>query len=605
MYCEVEQLKSQFTLEKETYTHHVEQEREKLMASISELQTSVSEHEECIETLRGQYECSQREAETLTKQIGELVAELQSKAHQLEELQGQELNENVDRDGTKVDTKLIGTEPQDVPLMGGRHIEPSSSTGIVGSTEVSELREKLEVESTRNERLQTLLKRLTEDHDRELAQLVAEKEGLEHEIGRLEQELEESQRVNVITTSSAVGETSRAEKGMGCGPKVAPEVEVDQEMHSMLENLQQSNSEKEATINQLNILLDSVKTELKGNVKKSETETAILCERLKEVEERERKVTEVLSRVQLEAESVKEKLQTSEEQNTKLQLLLQERESRVTQLEAESRETKVQLSQVAAELNMAEKSMREKEAVIEHCERNLQDVNALLSAREEEVASLQRECEERNTSESRAEPSEANESTAALEVVTRERDELLVSVRSKQREAEDIGVQLSETHAALSGTNHKFQQMMSENAELSQTVERSKREMDSVKSERDALTKRVSELEETAQTAREDLNIKQTECSKLSKQLEHLKAHLVQVQSPSLPVCKRANFLLSQTYLYSHTHTVLSSSWLTFSVCIYTSAIHTSRAEQSGVTKMELGTPKMVLFQLGVWIQET
>lgn len=553
MYCEVEQLKAQFTLEKETYTHHVEQEREKLMASISELQTSVSEHEECIETLRGQYECSQREAETLTKQIGELVAELQSKDHQLEELQGQELNENVDRDGANVDTKLIGTEPQDIPLMGGHHIDPSSSTSNVERTEVSELREKLEVERTRNERLQTLIKRLTEEHDRELAQLVAEKESLEREIGRLEQELEESQRVNVTTTSSAVKET-RIEKG--CGPHgstVASGVEVDREM---LENLQQSNSEKEETISQLNILLDSAKTELKGNVKKSETETAILHERLKEVEESERKVTEVLSHVQLEAESVKEKLQTSEKQNAKLQLLLQEREGRLTQLETESKETKVQLSQVAAELNMAEKSMREKEAVIEHCERNLQDVNALLRAREEEVASLQRECEERNT---RAEPSEsvhqANESTAALELVTRERDELLVSVRAKQREVEDIGVQLSEAHAALSATDHKFQQLTSENAELAQTVERGKREMDSVKSERDVLTKRVSALEETAQTAREDLNIKQTECSKLSKQLEHLKAHLVQVQSPSLPVCKRANFLLSHTYMYSHTHT--------------------------------------------------
>lgn len=555
MYCEVEQLKHQFTLEKETYTHHVEQERKKLMASIAELQTSVSEHEQCIETLRGQYECSQREAETLTKQIGDLVAELQSKDHQLEELQGQELNENVDRDGTNVDTKLIGTEPQAVPLMDIHHVEPSSSTGNVESTEVSELREKLEVESTRNEHLQSLLKRLTEEHDGEVAQLVAEKEGLEREIGRLEHELKESQRVNVATTSSAVGETARIEKGVPSS-MVAPGVEVDREMHSMLEDLQQSNSEKEATINQLNILLDSMKTELEGNVKKSETETAILCERLKEVEERERKVTEVLSRVQLEADSLRERLQTSEEQNTKLQHVLLERESRVTQLETESRETRLQLSQVAAELNMAEKNVREKETMIEHCKRNLQEVGKLLSAREEEVASLQRECEERNTSESRAEPSEsvhrANESTAALELVTKERDELLVSVRAKQREVEDVGIRLSEAQATLSTTNKKFQQVTSENAELAQTVERSKREMDSVKSERDALTKRISTLEETVQAAREDLNIKQTECSKLSKQLEHLKAHLVQVQSPPF-LCVREHTSSYLTHTQTHT----------------------------------------------------
>lgn len=578
MYCEVERLKQQFTLEKETYTHHVEQEKEKLMTSITELQSSVSEHEQCIETLRAQYECSQREAETLTKQISELVAELQSKDNQLEELQGQELNENITRDATKVDTKLIGTEPQAVPL-------PSGSTGDVESAIVSELRGKLEVEGKRNERLHTHLKELTEGHDRELAELVAEKEGLEHEIGRLKHELEKSQSVNVTTTNSAVGESSRIENGTGRDPHsmVTPGMEVDQEVHSMLENLQQSNLEKEATISQLNILLNSVKTELEGNVKKNETETTILLERLQEVEEKERKATEVLSHVQLEAESTKEKLETSEEQKMKLQHLLQERESKVTQLEAESRETKEQLSQVAAELNKAENNVREKEAMIEHCERNLREVGQLLSAREEEVAVLQRECEERSTSQSRAVENEPGDqvngsstaplevvtrerSTAALEVVTRERDELLDRVRTKEREVEDVGRRLSEANTTLSATNQKFQQMASENAELAQTVERNKREMDSVKSERDALMKRVTALDETAQASREELNIKHTECSKLSKQLEHLKAHLVQVQSP-LFLCVRGH---TSSYLtHTHTHTILSSSWLTFSVCIH------------------------------------
>lgn len=464
------------------------------MESIAELQASVSEHERYIETLRAQYECSQREAETLANQISELATEMQSKDRQLEELQGQESNENVDGGGNTTPPsqadppESVGTELKAV-LLSEHHIEPSSSTGDMESTQVSDLREKLEVESNRNERLQT-----------QLAQLVTEKEGLEQEIGRLENELEESRSVSV-TASSAIGETLKTEEGMDSG-------------------------------------LTSMAVTGVGVDKKSQE-------------------MHMLEKVQLEAESVREKLQASEEQKSKLQSLVQERESRIAELETESEEARAQLSQVAAELNTA---LREKELKIEHCERNLQEVSKLLNAREEEVAALRRECEERNDSQSRARGNEIHEnlrqSTAALELVTRERDELLGSMRAKQREVEDVGMQLAEAHASLNTMNHEVQQIKSENAELAQTVERSKTEMQSIISERDGLMKRVSTLEDTAQTSREELTIKETECSKLTKQLEHLKAHLVQVQSP-LFLCVTE---ITSSY-FTHTHT---SQFLSF-----------------------------------------
>ena len=583
----MELLKRQFVLEKETYTQHAEQERDKLTSVIEELQASMTEHEQCIVKLRTQCKESQSDAETLTVQISELAAEIQDKDRQLERLQGQALGENSDdvrkimsENETEMERLEAEAERNDYGVKN-----TSSADNDSESAEVRDLREKLEAEGSRCERLQAHLAKLTAEHDGQLAQLVTEMERLQAHVASLTAEHDREMAQLVAERERLVAEVSRLEKNMvegkeegeeshivsygittcvksariissGEGGKEEQAVSVggvmshgsgatgaveSLETRGLLEDLRRSNSEKDAVIGQLNSSLSSIRRELEENIEKREAEVGVLRGKLVEMEERERGAIEALAHTELEVESVREELRVNDGHEMELRSLLQDRESRIAQLETETEKMKNEFSQVAAELSMTTNILKEKELVAEHSERNLREVGKLLSLREEEVAGLRRDLEERNRSHARetepwevAQHTTAEENRGALDLVIKERDDLLASVRDTQSEVDSMRAQLLEAREALESASCELQKATSWNAELELAIERATSEADVMRSEREGLTGRVRVLEETARASGEELAGKQAECNKLAKQLEHLKSHLVQVEC-SLP----------------------------------------------------------------------
>ena len=577
LHAEVDRLKQRFALEQQAYTQHAEQERENLTATVTELQASVSEHERCIARLRTQCEHSQNDAETLTVQISELSTEVQSRDRQLERLRGQEAEGGEGRSlvGTEVEILRLKREAERVTELESKMAEletenrqlSAEATQFVGgdgglqleeagsAAQLSESRAKLKVgeEESRCERLQAHLARLTEEHDRELAQLLSEREGLEREVGRLERELEESRAVGGGVTSGEIetgsGEQSEMAERSRLGAAVqdsfqqVPGVGQQQLLETVgtLEALKRTNSEKDALISRLTSSLataDSVKSELQ----------TVLHGRLGEMETREREAVEAFSRVELEMGTLREVSQTEEERKTELQYLAQDRESRIAQLEAEVVEVNKRLSQVQAELTAAEEGIREKGIVIEQKDINLCEVGKLLRAREEEVAAVRRDCVEKRESESRVDESQLRETlqqpeesvregSAMLEQVTREREELVVALRAKENEVEGIRAQLAEARKTLDSQSRETEILTSRNSKLSQALESAERETVAVRAERDGLAGRVAVSEEATRTSEEKLAAKQAECVKLTKQLEQLKTHLMQVNMCCILFC--------------------------------------------------------------------
>ena len=573
LHAEVERLKQRFALEQQTYTQHAERERESLTATVAELQASMSEHERCIARLRTQCEHSQKDGETLTVQISELSAEVQSRDRQLERLRGQEAEGGEGRSlvGTEVEILRLKREVERVTELESKMAEletenrrlSAEATQFVGgggglqleeagnAAQLSESRAKLEVgeEGSRCERLQAHLARLTEEHDRELAQLLSEREGLEKDVGRLERELEESRAAGGGVTATGAGEQSETAERSCLGAAVqdsfqqVPGVGQQQLLETVgtLEALKRTNSEKDALISRLKSSLataDSVKSELQ----------AVLHGRLGEMETREREAVEAFSRVELEMGTLREESQTKEERKTELQYLVQDRDSRIAQLEAEAVEVNMRLSQVQAELTAAEEGIREKEIVIEQKDISLREVGKLLRACEEEVAAVRRDYMEKRESESRVDESQLRETlqqaeesvregSAMLEQVTREREELVVALRAKENEVEGIRAQLAEARKTLDSQSRETEILTSRNSKLSQALESAERETVAVRAERDGLAGRVAVSEEATRTSEEKLAAKQAECVKLTKQLEQLKTHLMQVNVCCILFC--------------------------------------------------------------------
>ena len=441
LHGEVEHLKRQFLQERDSYTRHVEQEKAQLTSVVTELQDSISQHEEVIASLGTQCRQSQRDAETLSLQVDQLVAEAEGKDHQLQQ------REHSNEKSVGEDDRLV--------------------------------RERLQESNSAILDLQENLRKAKAEMEESLRRVNAENEEC---LRRVNEEKEESIR-RVI-------------------------------------------SEKEELVRALNSSLATIKLE------KHELETGMEKLKVKEsslreqVEVRLRVGNETLAREESETNKVREELRASEERRSQIENLLLEKESVVTRLESETKVTREGISQLTADHAAIEARLAEKEMLIEHSEKNLGEVGRLLASRDEEIATLQR---------AGGEDSSSTDDGRDHGAMTRERDELLVQVRTTQSEVQGLQSSLTESRATLDSLNCKLREASTRNLELEQAMEAAQRETEG---ERERLEKRTREVEEGGGRAREELAAKQTECGKLVRQLDHLKAHLVQVRMHTLtPDC--------------------------------------------------------------------
>ena len=318
-------------------------------------------------------------------------------------------------------------------------------------------------------------------------------------------------------------------------------------------DLKRIESDKNEIVSQLTLSLSSVnvaKCELEKSVEKLSTENTALCERLKELEVSERRVKEELEQRQDEIVASKDELCANEDIRRKLGELLEARETRLTQLETENSEVKAQLSQLMIEKMAIETNLREKEMLMEHSERNLHEVGQLLASRDREISVLQREARERIETTSTRIETDVNTQHSPEERVARDKPEN--DMVYKESEIDRLGTELASEQEMTASLNNKLREVTTRTNELTHLLEVARREVEDVKRERDGLVVRVQEVEENCRMAREEVAAKQTECSKLTRQLEHLKSHLVQV----LYMCTHTLYTFTQ---HVHVHACLGS----------------------------------------------
>ena len=280
-------------------------------------------------------------------------------------------------------------------------------------------------------------------------------------------------------------------------------------------------SENKEVVSQLESSLETAELEnqeLKTGLEKSMREESVLREQVEQLEARITIDSETLRRVQQEQNSVREELTESERQRGQEDSLLVERDAKIGELEAELGDMRERVSQMSSELAAVEGRLGEREAMVAQGERGLREVGILLASREEEIAALQREVGERDGGS-------AGEGSV-VEVIARERDKLLAELQSKQSEIEKLESELSVSRETLESLNCRIQEVTVCKSDLERLLEAARRE---ASGERDVVLVRVEEVEGELERVRGELAAKQTECGRLSKQLEHLKAHLVQV----------------------------------------------------------------------------
>ena len=275
-------------------------------------------------------------------------------------------------------------------------------------------------------------------------------------------------------------------------------------------------SENKEVVSQLESSLETAELEnqeLKTGLEKSMREETVLREQVEQLEARIAIDSETLRRVHQELNSVREELTESERQRGQEDNLLVERDTKIGELEAELVDMRERVSQMSSELAAVEGRLGEREAMVAQGERGLREVGILLASREEEIAALQRD------------GGSAGEGSV-VEVIARERYKLLAELQSKQSEIEKLESELSVSRETLESLNCRIQEVTVCKSDLERSLEAARRE---ASGERDVMLVRVGEVEGELERVRGELAAKQTECGRLSKQLEHLKAHLVQV----------------------------------------------------------------------------
>ena len=537
-------MRQQFSQEKEAYLRYAEQEKKELTSTIAELQACVSEHEQCITRLQSQCEQSQREADSLTAQIGKLSEEIEAKDQQLEgrgeqsgavevvqargcsEVECAEGRTLLISDVCHSESKGIEeqlSESATALLRGGRKAEEIGA-GDTLETQLLEVREKLQAERKRCERLQVHLATLSEEHNTELEQLLAEKEELEGEVRRLGREAEERQEGPVRGSEEVAGERGRMEVGYGEGEKEALREErshrgaemVDgSAVEETVEGVERSSREKDTLVSQLQASLvsaESERLEFQRSLESSEAEVKTLQQTVEKLEKRGREMAEALAQGEGEKEALREERRQKEE----LRYVVQDRESRIAQLEVEAGEMQSQLVQVETRLSAAEREVGERDLVLQQQKRNLHEVGELLKAKEEEVETSRREHQKsRGREEALAEKCRGleaavederrrlSERIASLEDTLRQRDEEMGKMKQREEEEEEEKEREEESHsvAVLQETLRQTEEgMQTRNTQLEQVTAERDELLSGLRAKEDEVRQLLAQLAEAHKT---------------------------------------------------------------------------------------------------------
>ena len=202
LHGEISTLKQQVTQEKDAQIHLLEDEREKLVSNLAEMQSSIAEHEESVSRLQEQHMRSHKEVEVLNSQIEGLFLEVKRK-----EVEIAALKERVQHEGKEdLQARLKGSE-SDVRLVE----KEKTSAGDV----IEQLRAELLKQRTENEELSKELLQFRGGGDDQLAEIgqghgdsspVVNKAGVEYSTENLELKLHtESQKCERLQMHLAHG----------------------------------------------------------------------------------------------------------------------------------------------------------------------------------------------------------------------------------------------------------------------------------------------------------------------------------------------------------------------------------------------------------------
>ena len=342
-------------------------------------------------------------------------------------------------------------------------------------------------------------------------------------------------------------------------------------------------AEKERVISKMRVstaALESSEVALQESVDGLQSEKSGLEERLQVVAEENR---ELVTCLQNELEAAKQK---ARQEVADLQSAAQNREERITELERESETLKseaVERDKMALEILDLQTQLGDKAQMVSHHEQNLRELGEMLAAREREVAELRAQCKEGRAKEgtllaecqrvreenavlleqmahveqearlskvefeAALEQGEAtvaesveeslHEEKAALEQklaqVILERDRLIANLRGKEDELTLLTAASNQMKQQLSQSHLETASKTSEVDELSRELTTLRPQLNSLRKEKGELEARLGALEERGVTTQRELEgrlvTKEAECARYTRELERLRAHLIEV----------------------------------------------------------------------------
>ena len=346
--------------------------------------------------------------------------------------------------------------------------------------------------------------------------------------------------------------------------------ETEKAVEEDLEEGREKEEEKDAVMRRLRAslaLTESEKAELARALERREEEVGGVREEVWELEAKQRDMAEILAHLERENEALRRECREKE----KLSSVVDSPENWGVQLGGVG-ELRSQLREAEGRVSVAEREAEEKEMVLEQLRRNLREVGSLLRTREEEVEELRREGREGERREeglagecrrleaaAEEERMRLGERIASLESEVRMRDEREEErLRKMEEEEEETEKErLRQSAPLLQDTLRRPEQAVQERtallerltadrdererevSQLSESLAQCRQTIEKWPKERADMDARSAQLSRDLQTAREEgrglreeLEVRareEVECAKLSKQLEQLRTHLVQV----------------------------------------------------------------------------
>ena len=602
---EVEKL----TTQTESLGHNVKEKE----AEIATIERRESETAESLQASMGELEAARLQLYLENSSLKESNEELKSQVARLEEslqLQG-ERGEVTQEEMTKLKLENEQLAREVSQMKSGSSNESTKPGNDIENLhqQILKLSQQLQAESLKRERLQLHLLQLSEENDRELSLLLTEKESLLSEIGSLREDsthqlqndtqsdsaqlrMENAQLSDEISRQTdtishlevevkrlqSLPEMESAVELIGSGAReemhtAAGFEEVDLDSYgqfpsagthsSLMEKLrhfESSVADKKNVISELrasNNTLMSSKQSLQNGLEQLQEEKSDLEQRLQVAGE------------QLSIQNQQEA--TNSQEVARLKLAVTEKEDRIARLETETLELK---SKALSEDEDLRRQLDDSLQQLKHHEQQLGELGEMVSARDGEIAELQRESSEQEVMiRGELEASYSKEKALLVEKITQlEQESRSAEVETSTQEVEYLQGNVQEVSQALKAMSNELTQVASERdgleaslrarrdeiSQLTASLHQAKeehhkqilslnstkddllRELNYVKPQFESLRRDKSQLEVKVQSLESScdalqgemegrLGNKQAECTKLAKELERLKTHLIEV----------------------------------------------------------------------------